>query len=92
MNDDLVKRLRDGCNLQQRDGERAADRIEQLERELVEAAERYTLLAQTGTNYITVLESQLSAERALADQLYHEHHGGDWQSAAEAYRKARGLA
>ena len=28
---DLVKRLRDGCNLQQRDGERAADRIEELE-------------------------------------------------------------
>ena len=28
---DLVKRLRDGCNLQQSDGERAADRIEELE-------------------------------------------------------------
>lgn len=30
---DLVKRLRDGCNLQQSDGERAADRIEELEAE-----------------------------------------------------------
>ena len=33
--DTLVKRLRDGCNLQQRDGERAADRIEALEAEVV---------------------------------------------------------
>lgn len=28
--EELIARLRDGCNLQQRDGERAAKRIEQL--------------------------------------------------------------
>ena len=35
--DELIARLRDGCNLQQRDGERAAKRIEALTKERDEA-------------------------------------------------------
>ena len=35
--EELIARLRDGCNLQQRDGERAAKRIEALTRERDEA-------------------------------------------------------
>ena len=35
--EELIARLRDGCNLQQRDGERAANRIEALTKERDEA-------------------------------------------------------
>jgi hypothetical protein len=59
---DLVKRLRDGCNLQQRDGEKAADRIEALTEQL-EAAR---LDAKEAEAYSVWLEGKMrKAEKAL---------------------------
>ena len=45
---DLVKRLRDGCNLQQSDGERAADRIEELEAALRQGQKVMAMMIDPG--------------------------------------------
>lgn len=91
---DLVKRLRGrriswvGAGMDpDPDCSKAADRIEELERDLrvyMDAAEGHMVERLRAID-------ELSAEKALADRLYNEHYGGDWYEAAEAYRKARGL-
>jgi len=47
MSDYIVKRLRYGCNLQQRDEEQAAKRIEELEAKLAKAVEALREVTQT---------------------------------------------
>lgn len=100
---DLVKRLRDiycvdaiqvysAC-------EKAADRIEQLDRELAEARsdrdEWMRAIKQANRNgqQYEALQAELSAEKALADRLYESLNrvDGDYFEAVAAYRKARGL-
>lgn len=52
MSDDLKKRLRYGCNLQQSDGEHAADHIEKLEYRLKKAIEIADDLAYANGKWI----------------------------------------
>lgn len=68
MSEDLVKRLRDGCNLQQRDGERAADRIEQLEAQLKDwqASQQYRYIGRDGKP-VLARDLEASLEKLEAD-------------------------
>jgi hypothetical protein len=70
-NEELIARLRNGCNLQQRDGERAADRIEALiaerEKATLWAIEQHAL----ADNYALRI-SQEKAKLAKAVELLEE--------------------
>lgn len=99
---DLVKRLRENALLDECEGatdyvvameREAADRIEELERELVrERNER----REEGFKQVKELERELAAEKALAERLYDAVYDATWRDvskggAIEAYRKARGI-
>ena len=72
--EELIARLRDGCNLQQRDGERAADRIEALTKERDEADDlAKAAFADGASNNIRLAETSyrvkwLEAKLAKAEE------------------------
>ena len=81
---DLVKRLRDGCNLQQRDGERAADRIESLEAEVT----RLSAVADAFKELLAIVEGECpslvnedsGANQVLIDLLVRAEEANEWIS------------
>lgn len=85
---DLVKRLR-GLQVSYSYAHEAADKIEQLERELAEARR---VIFEAGREAGSLM-AELTAEKALADQLHFAliTDGVDVTEVFAAYRKARGL-
>lgn len=104
---DLVKRLRDeadGAEFSNRYADlvgEAADRIEQLERELANTSEAHMLELEWRLKLgrdVQALRAELAAERALADWLAKSADNVEYMErphslddALRAYRKARGL-
>lgn len=89
---DLAKRLREGREgwLANNLSEEAADRIEQLERELAAAKQA----VQHANDHADAAIDELAAEKAMADRLYRGGvmvGDGGVTTTHEAYRKARGL-
>jgi hypothetical protein len=74
---ELIARLRDGCNLQQRDGERAADLIEALTAKLATCEkyrDAYAEMGRIGTQAVRDLEAKLAkAVEALGVLIQHTH-------------------
>ena len=69
---ELIERLRDGCNLQQSDGERAADRIEELVKERKAMAMRdagYDVYAGLEAKLTKAVEALVQLERIVGDIL-----------------------
>lgn len=95
---DLVKRLRsygdrNVCEMHE-DRDEAADRIEQLERELADVSQLKDSHAEMRSMYF----EQLAAEKALADRLADDlkhltqfHTSARYQGTIADYRKERGL-
>lgn len=80
---ELIARLRDGCNLQQSDGERAADRIEELVKDQKQGGEDYCALMEKHdalhvklAKAVEALRFYAPTKRQLGERWFIQNFGG----------------
>jgi hypothetical protein len=91
--EELIARLRDGYNLQQRDGERAADRIEALTAENAKLHDHIEGVAKNTHKIMVGYEAKLAkAVEALEGLMMHEPDFSDtlWRKARATLAEIKG--